>query len=104
VFEFPDNLSLSEWQAAIPVSMAVTKCMIRSTEYKTYHYVGALLVVGGLVVSLIPQFQHSGAGDDGGSNQLLWVAILIASCVPMAGGYAFQFAEFASVEVLNLVR
>jgi uncharacterized membrane protein len=70
-------------QATIPVSMIVYKCMIK-TQYKFYHYIGAALVLGGLAVSLKPQFSNT--SDSDGKNQLLWAAVLIVSCIPMAFG------------------
>jgi drug/metabolite transporter (DMT)-like permease len=85
-------------QAAIPVSMLISKIMLK-TEYKSYHYVGAVLVIGGLVVSLLPQLQHH--DDNSGSNQLLWAGVLIASCIPMALGYSYFHVEHLSFQIFN---
>lgn len=71
-------------QSTIPVSMLISKLLL-GTDYKLNQYVGALFVIGGLVVSLLPQLQkHS---DTDGGNQLLWIGVLIGSCIPMALKY-----------------
>ncbi len=74
-------------QAAIPVSMVVSKVLLKTT-YQSYHHVGALLVIGGLVVSLLPELEKH--ADGGANNQLVWAGVLIASCIPMALGAVYK--------------
>ena len=66
-------------QSAIPVSMVVSKVWLK-TQYKVFHYLGALVVIGGLVVVLLPKLLHPAAG----SNELVWCGVLVGSCIPMA--------------------
>ena len=65
-------------QVAIPVSLVISKLLLNA-KYKIYNYVGALVVGIGLVVVLLPSFLHPS-----GSEPILWIIIMILSCVPMA--------------------
>ena len=42
-------------QAAIPISMVISKAFLKA-KYNFNHYVGAVIVICGLLTVLIPQF------------------------------------------------
>ena len=66
-------------QAAIPMSMAITKMFLK-TKYKWSQYIGAIIVSGGLFTVLGPFFEHP---DASGNNIVLWSIVMIVSCIPM---------------------
>ena len=68
-------------QAAIPMSMIITKIFLK-TKYKWSQYIGAIIVTGGLFVVLGPFFEDPDAGGSG-SNIVVWAAVMIISCIPM---------------------
>ena len=66
-------------QSAIPSSMIITKVFLKS-RYKVYQYCGAVLVIAGILVVLVPQLVQGVSGvDDLGA----WAAVLVLSCIPM---------------------
>ena len=65
----------SQSQAAIPISMIISKYLLKA-EYNKFQYFGAVIVAGGIIVVLAPSL--SGGGD------VMWSIIMIASCIPMA--------------------
>lgn len=72
-------------QAAIPISMIITKIWIQ-TSYKFSQYFGALVVLGGLVIALLPKFidpPSTSSSSTSNEIQIVWCVVLIASCIPM---------------------
>lgn len=74
-------------QSAIPISMAISYYLLRAT-YSTSQYTGAGVVLMGIVVVLLPNFVGSSAasgaeGDQDGPSQILWLGVLVLSCIPM---------------------
>ena len=79
-------------QAAIPVSMIISKLLIK-VRYSPMQYIGALIVIGGILVVLGPSLgkktddsSETDASSDSttsGANQMLWALIMIFSCIPM---------------------
>lgn len=71
-------------QASIPLSMLISRLTL-DARYTRAQYAGALVVVVGLVVILLPTF----SGSDGSTchalqcNLILWSSVLVLSCVPM---------------------
>ena len=65
-------------QAAIPVSMVLSRYFLNTTYHKV-QYLSAVVVVGGIVTVLAPSLSTS----SGGSNVVIWGSVLIASCIPM---------------------
>jgi hypothetical protein len=62
-------------QAAIPVSMVISRYLLKA-KYNLFQYTGALILAGGIICVLAPTL--SGGGD------ALWAAVMILSTVPMA--------------------
>lgn len=84
-------------QAAIPISMAISKCFLK-TKYRQSQYVGAGIVAVGLIVTLLPTFlQHQSEGQ--GSNRILWSIVIIFSCVPMAFSSVYKEKALGSAEI-----
>ncbi len=54
-------------QAAIPISMGISRALLK-VKYGIHHYIGALIVVAGLVVVLIPQFLTKQPDENGQSS------------------------------------
>lgn len=64
-------------QSAIPISMIITKAFLK-TKYRVYQYIGACIVVAGILVVLIPQLVGQSGGDASATGK--WAAVLILSC------------------------
>ena len=82
-------------QSAIPISMCISSYLLQA-KYTTSQYVGAGIVLLGIVVVLAPSFlsptpvvpMDTGDGGDttgGTANQgeMLWIVMLVFSCIPM---------------------
>ncbi|KAG5179711.1 hypothetical protein JKP88DRAFT_183161 [Tribonema minus] len=65
-------------QSAIPISMAISKRLLRA-RYSLTQYMGAFTVALGILVVLGPSMADGGAGGSFG-----WSTVMILSCVPMA--------------------
>jgi uncharacterized membrane protein len=82
-------------QAAIPISMATSKLLLKS-RYTYIQYGGALVVMVGLVVVLLPSFS---GGATGGTGQLVWFAVMILSCVPMCLSSVYKEQTLGEVDM-----
>ncbi len=71
----PGPLIILLLQAAIPVSMIISKYLVNA-QYNKFQYLGALIVAGGIMIVLSPSL--SGGGD------IIWAIVLMQSTVPMA--------------------
>ena len=70
----PGPLIILLLQAAIPVSMVISKYLLNAT-YNTYQYIGAFIVAGGIMIVLAPTLN--------GGGSIIWAIVLILSTVPM---------------------
>lgn len=70
----PGPLLILLQQAAIPISMVISKYMLNAT-YNRYQYVGAAIVASGIAVVLVPTMTGGGSP--------LWSIMMIFSCIPM---------------------
>lgn len=70
----PGPLLILLQQAAIPVSMVISRYMLGAT-YNRYQYIGAIIVAAGIAVVLVPTMSGGGSA--------LWAIMMILSCVPM---------------------
>jgi drug/metabolite transporter (DMT)-like permease len=70
----PGPLLILLQQAAIPVSMVISRYLLNA-QYNKYQYLGAFIVAAGIAVVLAPTM------NGGGSP--LWAIVMIVSCVPM---------------------
>jgi len=91
-------------QAAIPISMTISKLILKA-KYGIHHYVGAAIVVVGLAIVLIPSFlPHPVDPDDEApkvSQQMIavWASVLIASCIPMTLSSVYKEKALGEVEI-----
>jgi hypothetical protein len=82
-------------QAAIPVSMVISKLLL-NTKYSIYQYIGAVTVTVGLVIVLGP-----GVGSASGDSHAtaLWSMIMIFSCVPMCLSSVYKEKALGEAEL-----
>ena len=101
-------------QSAIPISMAISKYAL-DAKYTFAQYLGSAVVLLGIVVVLIPTLlaspasSGSGSGAEGqpgqlqeqeeGPGQLLWILILIVSCVPMCLSSVYKEKALGEVDI-----
>eukprot|EP00904_Undaria_pinnatifida_P007497 jgi/Undpi1/3878/HiC_scaffold_16.g07246.m1 len=71
-------------QAAIPISMSISKLFL-GAKYTIHQYIGATVVIAGIIVTLIPTFLgHPSGGDDAdAAMQIVWSGVQVLSCIPM---------------------
>ncbi|KAH9113386.1 hypothetical protein LEN26_011531 [Aphanomyces euteiches] len=82
-------------QAAIPVSMAISKIILK-TKYSLYQYVGALVVAIGIIVVLGPSMRSMDGGDH---NTIVWSAVMIISCIPMCLSSVYKEIALGEAEL-----
>lgn len=82
-------------QSAIPSSMLITRLFLK-TKYKQYQYVGASLVIVGILIVLVPQLVK---GVTGVSNLGVWAAVLVLSCVPMCLSSVYKEKALGDTEI-----
>jgi hypothetical protein len=83
-------------QAAIPVSMAISKFLLK-TKYSRLQYFGAIVVTIGLLIVLGPSLNHSVGG--GGHETVLWSTVMILSCVPMCLSSVYKEIALGEAEL-----
>lgn len=86
-------------QSAIPISMVFTR-LLTSKRYKPYNYAGALAVIAGIAIVLVPKIvdDHSAGGSSGGAGLLEWSLVLVVSCVPMALSSVYKEVALGSAD------
>jgi hypothetical protein len=106
-------------QSAIPISMLISFYMLNA-KYSFSQYLGAAVVLLGIVVVLLPTMLPSlssaavgggdlQGGDDGtgsasssgdkGGGDLLWIGILVISCVPMCLSSVYKELALGEMEI-----
>src|SRR5262249_51747536 len=92
--------------AAIPISMLVSKVLLR-LQYRASQYFGALVVEGGVVLAVLPVFLSGGDSDDGassgGRHRDMWVLIGIGACFPVALANIIKEKVMAQVDMHPLI-
>jgi drug/metabolite transporter (DMT)-like permease len=86
----PGPLIILLSQAAIPVSMVISKYMLKA-QYNMYQYFGALVVVAGIMTVLAPTLS--------GSGSVLWAIMMILSTVPMALSSVYKEIALGETEL-----
>lgn len=86
----PGPLIILLLQAAIPVSMIISKYMINA-QYSAYQYIGALIVAGGIAVVLVPSIN--------GGGSIVWVLVIMLSTVPMALSSVYKEIALGETEL-----
>lgn len=94
-------------QSAIPISMVISSYALNSVYTKS-QYVGASIVLLGIIVVLIPNMMGSesatasgasGNGDSNSSSQLWWILLLVVSCVPMCLSSVYKEKALGETEI-----
>lgn len=86
----PGPLIILLLQAAIPVSMVISKYLL-SAKYNMYQYVGALIVAGGILVVLAPSLT--------GGGSIVWALVLILSTIPMTLSSVYKEIALGETEL-----
>ena len=76
----PGSLLVLLVQSAIPISMFLSRVILKE-KYHGTQYAAAIIVCCGILLVLLPSLTSSDDGD--GAATALWGGVLIASCVPM---------------------
>ena len=86
-------------QSAIPISMAVSRLLLQA-RYTYAQYIGAGIVCFGIFVVLIPTlFAPSKAKEVGDTNEMMWIVILVLSCVPMCLSSVYKEKALGEVDI-----
>jgi len=85
-------------QAAIPISMIISKLILKA-KYGIHQYIGATVVVVGLLIVMIPSLIGSGGTKDSQFMTAVWAAVLIASCIPMTLSSVYKEKALGEVEI-----
>ena len=90
-------------QSAIPISMIVSSLTLNS-KYTAAQYIGATIVMTGIVVVLVPNFMGTSAVDSTGASvdntsQLIWISVLVLSCIPMCLSSVYKEKALGETEI-----
>lgn len=88
-------------QSAIPISMLISRISLNA-RYTTSQYIGAGIVLSGIVVVLMPTFLSSttsSSSSSGSSSEILWLVILVISCVPMTLSSVYKEKALGEVDI-----
>lgn len=95
-------------QSAIPISMAISRVTL-DARYTTSQYLGAAIVLMGIFVVLLPSFTQpapaavvtadSAAPVESNVVQLLWILVLVLSCVPMCLSSVYKEKALGEMEI-----
>jgi uncharacterized membrane protein len=94
-------------QSAIPISMVISRISLNA-RYTTSQYVGAGIVLSGIVLVLLPTFlgptttsttTPGTTSSSGSSSELLWLVILVISCIPMTLSSVYKEKALGEVDI-----
>lgn len=77
-------------QAAIPISMIISKYLVKA-QYDIFQYFGAVIVVCGIMTVLSPSISGGGSA--------LWACVLIASTIPMTLSSVYKELALGETEI-----
>lgn len=86
----PGPLIILLLQAAIPVSMVISRYLLNA-QYDKYQYFGAVVVAGGIMIVLAPTLS--------GGGSIIWAIVLILSTVPMALSSVYKEIALGETEL-----
>ncbi|KYQ90502.1 putative transmembrane protein [Tieghemostelium lacteum] len=84
-------------QAIIPFTM-ITSFIFLKERFSIYQMLGALVIVGGVVISLVPSL--TGSGNTG--NKVFWNMFYLFSIVPYAASNVYKDIGFKSVDDMDV--
>ena len=85
-------------QSAIPISMIISKITLKA-QYTNAQYLGAFVVLLGIVVVLIPTSSGHSDTDSDNAVELVWIAVLVVSCVPMCLSSVYKEKALGETEI-----
>lgn len=88
-------------QSAIPISMIISRFLLK-IKYEIQHYIGALIVLGGLVTVLVPVFLHPDESNQKKHslvNTIIWPLVMVLSCVPMTLSSVYKEKALGEQEI-----
>ena len=85
-------------QSAIPISMVISSLTL-GARYTTNQYVGAFVVVLGIIAVLLPSFFSTAATVPGQADQLPWIALLVFACIPMCLSSVYKEKALGEVDI-----
>jgi hypothetical protein len=94
-------------QSAIPISMVISKISLQA-QYTYAQYVGAAVVLLGIMVVLIPDLMPAAPGthtdDSADANatskmELMWIFIMVISCIPMCLSSVYKEKALGETEI-----
>lgn len=85
-------------QSAIPISMIVSSITL-SSKYTLSQYIGATIVMTGIIVVLIPNFSSSNSTAINSDSELLWIGVLVMSCIPMCLSSVYKEKALGEMEI-----
>ncbi|KAF0695375.1 Aste57867_13809 [Aphanomyces stellatus] len=91
------NLSNVVSQLGLPFTMVLSRVLLR-TQYKSAHIVGAILVVYGALVCMIPIFRGDEALNSPDPSPF-WILLSVLSCVPSAGANVYKEINLKDVNL-----
>lgn len=83
-------------QITIPITMATTVVALK-TRYTIGQYIGATVIIVGIVVDVIPAFADPSSGL--APDSIWWLLVFVCSCIPFAFSYVFKEIIFTKVEM-----
>lgn len=83
--------------------MAISKVALQA-QYTFSQYLGATVVLFGIAVVLVPNFMTPSVSDEsggssGGNMELVWIFILVLSCVPMCLSSVYKEKALGEMEI-----
>jgi uncharacterized membrane protein len=90
-------------QSAIPISMIISRISLNA-RYTTSQYIGAAIVLSGIVLVLLPTFLSTSAAPStsspaSSSSELPWLVVLVISCVPMTLSSVYKEKALGEVDI-----
>ncbi|KAL6055330.1 Transmembrane protein [Balamuthia mandrillaris] len=87
-------------QGIIPMTMVVAAIWLKA-RYHWGQLLSVAILVGGLIVSLIPDLKHAGTGDDGWLT-IVWSVVYVCSTLPNAISFVLKEKVWVDVPNMNI--
>lgn len=85
-------------QSAIPISMVISSITLNA-RYTSNQYIGAGVVLLGIIEVLIPTFMSTAPPAVGETSQLPWILLLIFACIPMCLSSVYKEKALGEVDI-----
>ena len=88
-------------QAAIPISMYMSRILLKARYVKS-QYVGSFIVLLGIFVVLLPTLkgeENKQSDNTNAPNQILWILVMIFSCIPMTLSSVYKEKALGEQEI-----